>query len=254
MLKRRLIPTLLLYQGRCVKGVRFSNFQDVGNPVTAARVYDAQGADELVFLDISATSEERETLLDIVSRTAEECFMPLSVGGGVRSIADVRALLRAGADKVVLNTAAVEDPDLVARIADVFGSQCAVVSIDARETDGADKYEVHTHAGRQPTGIDAIEHAQNMERLGAGEILVTAIDREGTRSGLDLVLTRRVAEAVRIPVIAHGGVGTLQHIVDGVRLGGASAIAAGTIFHFTDQSVIKARAFMRQAGLDVRLG
>lgn len=253
MLKTRLIPVLLFSRGRCVKGVRFSDFRDVGNPVTAARVYDAQGADELIFLDIAATAQDRATFLDIVARTAEECFMPLTVGGGVRSVADVRQLLTSGADKVSVNTAASERPSLISEIAERYGSNCAVVSIDARRSpDG--RYEVFTHAGTRPTGIDAVEHARRLVELGAGEILLTSIDREGTREGYDLELVRAVTSTVHVPVIAHGGVGTLQHLLEGVRIGGASAVAAASIFHFTDQSVIKARTFLRQGGLDVRLG
>jgi imidazole glycerol-phosphate synthase subunit HisF len=233
-----------------VKGVRFAGYRDVGHPVTTAKVYDAQGADELLFLDIEATGEERATLFDVVSRTADECFMPLTVGGGIRSVDDVRALLLAGADKVSINTAAVRRPELVTEAALRFGSQCVVVAIDVS---GSLDGKVCTHGGRVETELNPVEWALRAAALGAGEIIVTSIDREGTRTGYDLELTRALADALTVPVVASGGVGRLDDLVDGVRVGHASAVAAASIFHFTDQSVIKARSYMRQAGLDVRV-
>ena len=251
MLKVRLIPSLLLLNGRCVKGVRFADFRDVGHPITAARVYDAQGADELLFLDITASVENRSTLFEVVARAAEECFMPLTAGGGVRSLGDIRTLLRCGADKVSINTAAVERPAFIREAAETFGRQCIMLSIDCRRrADG--RYEVVTRRGQEATGRDPLAWAQEAEAHGAGEILLTALDREGTRQGYDVELTRAVAKGVRVPVIAAGGAGSLQHLVDGVAAGGASAVSAASLFHFTDQSVIKAKAYMRNAGLDVR--
>ena len=251
MLKVRLIPSLLLREGRCIKTVRFAGTRDTGNPVTAARVYDAQGADELLFLDVSASLEARAPLFDVIGQTAEQCFMPLAVGGGVRALTDVRRLLQGGADKVAINTAAVETPDLIERAAATFGSQCVMVSIDARRlpTGG---YEVYTHGATRPTGRNPVAWAQEITARGAGELLITAVDRDGTMEGYDLDLVRAVADAVSVPVIAAGGCGTLQHLVDGVRQGHASAVAAASIFHFTDQSVIKAKSFMQVAGVDVR--
>jgi len=251
VLKIRLIPSLLLLNGRCVKGVRFADFRDVGHPITAARVYDAQGADELLFLDITASVENRSTLFEVVARAAEECFMPLTAGGGVRSLGDIRTLLRCGADKVSINTAAVERPAFIREAAETFGRQCIMLSIDCRRrADG--RYEVVTRRGQEATGRDPLAWAQEAEAHGAGEILLTALDREGTRQGYDVELTRAVAKGVRVPVIAAGGAGSLQHLVDGVAAGGASAVSAASLFHFTDQSVIKAKAYMRNAGLDVR--
>ncbi|HYV68344.1 MAG TPA: glycosyl amidation-associated protein WbuZ [Myxococcales bacterium] len=251
MLKVRLIPSLLLLNGRCVKGVRFADFRDVGHPITAARVYDAQGADELLFLDITASVENRSTLFEVVARAAEECFMPLTAGGGVRSLGDIRTLLRCGADKVSINTAAVERPAFIREAAETFGRQCIMLSIDCRRrADG--RYEVVTRRGQDATGRDPLAWAQEAEAHGAGEILLTALDREGTRQGYDVELTRAVAKGVRVPVIAAGGAGSLQHLVDGVAAGGASAVSAASLFHFTDKSVIKAKAYMRNAGLDVR--
>jgi cyclase len=242
---------LLLKNGRMVKGVRFGAYRDVGFPVTTAKIYDAQGADELIFLDITASQEGRRSLLDTIAKVADQCFMPLTVGGGVQTLDDIHDLLRAGADKVSINTAAVAQPDLIARGAERYGNQCMIVSIDAkRQADG--RYEVMTHGGSRPSGLEPVAWAKTMARQGAGEIVITAIDREGTREGYDLELTRRVAEAVSIPVIASGGAGTLQHLVDGFTQGGASAVSAASIFHFTDQSVIKARSYMKTAGLDVR--
>jgi cyclase len=251
VLKRRLIPSLLLKAGRCIKTVRFESIRDVGNPVTAARVYDAQGADELIFLDITASDEGRDTLFDLVAQTAEQCFMPLTVGGGVRTVADIRKLLQAGADKVAVNTAAVERPDFIREAAEMFGRQCIVVSIDAR-MQVPRRYEVFTYRATKPTGLDPVEWAQRMADYGAGEILITAVDRDGTMEGYDLELIRDVADAVMVPVIASGGCGTLQHLVDGITVGHASAVSAASLFHFTDQSVIKAKTFMKVAGLDVR--
>lgn len=251
MLKKRIIPKLLLKDGRNVKGVRFGQLRDTGHPVTNARVYDAQGADELLFLDIAATPQGRGMLGDIIARTAEEVFMPFTVGGGVRSVEDVRALLLAGADKVAINTAAVEDPRLVRRAAERFGAQCIVVSIDYAHRGGIP--EVLTHGGTRPTGLDARTHAARAAREGAGELLLTSVDRDGTREGFDLQVTRAVAEAVDVPVIASGGAGTLAHLAEALGpAGGASAVAVGSLFHFTDQSPIKARSYLKVAGLEVR--
>lgn len=233
-----------------VKGVRFGDYRDVGHPVTTAKVYDAQGADELLFLDITATRDERPVLLDAVSRTADECFMPLTVGGGVRTIDDVGALLRAGADKVAINSQAVARPELIREAADRFGRQCVVIAIDVK---GSLNGAVWTHGGHQPTAWKPLDWALRAVELGAGELIVTSIDHEGTRTGYDLKLTRAIADAVPVPVIASGGVGKLDHLVDGVREGHASAVSAASIFHFTDQSVIKARSYMRQAGLEMRI-
>ena len=250
MLKKRLIPCLLLRNGRCVKGVQFGNFRDTGHPISNARIYDSQGADELIFLDITATSENRPPLLEIIGKAAEECFMPLCAGGGVRSTDDIRQLLLAGADKVAINTAAVENPGLITEGAEMFGSQCIVVSIDTRKING--KYEVFTRSGAMAAGLSAVDWAKKAAELGAGELLVTSIDREGTRSGYDLELTRAIADAVDVPVIASGGAGTVQDLVDGIVQGHASAVSCGSILHFTDQSIIKAKAHMKNAGLDVR--
>lgn len=251
-LKIRLIPTLLVSNGRCVKGVRFQQFRDVGHPVTAAKVYDAQGADELVFLDITATQENRSTLLEVVAKAAEACFMPLTVGGGVSTVEDVRRLLEAGADKVAINTAAILHPKLIGDCAVRFGSQSVVVAIDAKQV-APDRYEVFIQGGKEPTGLEPVCWARTALEAGAGEIVLTSIDRDGTGLGYDLKLIRAVADAVDCPVIVAGGAGTLQHLVEAVTLGGASAVAAASIFHFTDQSVIKARAYMKQAGLNVRV-
>lgn len=252
----RVIPCLDVADGRVVKGVNFVDLRDAGDPVEAARAYDAAGADELCFLDISASHQGRGTLLDMVSRTAEVCFMPLTVGGGVRSADDARALLLAGADKVAVNSAAVARPELVADIADRFGSQCAVGSIDARRIDAknnqAPRWEIFTHGGRKPTGIDALEHAVRLATLGAGELLVTSMDRDGTKDGYDLALTRAIADAVSVPVIASGGVGNLDHLVAGVVEGHASAVLAASIFHFGEATVAEAHARLAAAGLPVR--
>ena len=248
----RVIPCLDVKHGRVVKGVNFVDLRDAGDPVEAARAYDAAGADELCFLDISATQEGRATLLDIVARTAEVCFMPLTVGGGVRSADDARALLLAGADKIGVNSAAVARPELVSEIASRFGSQCVVASVDAR-ANGAGGWEVFTHGGRTATGIDAIAHAIRLAELGAGELLVTSMDRDGTRDGYDLALTRIIADAVGVPVVASGGVGSLDHLVEGVIKGGASAVLAASIFHFGEAQISDAHAALARAGLPVRV-
>ena len=252
MLKNRIIPCLDVAGGRVVKGVNFVDLVDAGDPVEAAAAYDEAGADELCFLDIAASHEGRGTLLDVVSRTAERCFMPLTVGGGVRSIEDIRALLLAGADKVSINSAAVADRDFVSRAADKFGDQCIVVSVDAKGTE-AGGFEIFTHGGRRATGIDAVAFAGDMAARGAGEILLTSMDRDGTRAGFNIPLTRAVSDAVPVPVIASGGVGTLDHLVEGVRDGGANAVLAASIFHFGDHTVGEAKRHMAAAGIAMRL-
>ena len=255
-LKARIIPCLDVKDGRVVKGVNFVDLVDAGDPVEAARAYDAAGADELCFLDITASSDNRDTIFDVVARTAEHCFMPLTVGGGVRQVADIRKLLLAGADKVSINTAAVSNPDFVAEAADKFGNQCIVVAIDARKVSGeseAPRWEIFTHGGRNATGLDAVEFAVDMVGRGAGEILLTSMDRDGTKAGYDIALTRAVADAVRAPVIASGGVGTLDHLVEGVRDGHASAVLAASIFHFGTYTIAQAKAHMAKAGIAVRL-
>jgi imidazole glycerol-phosphate synthase subunit HisF len=249
----RVIPCLDVAGGRVVKGVNFVDLKDAGDPVEQARAYDAAGADELCFLDITASHEGRDTILDVVRRTAEVCFMPLTVGGGVRSADDARALLLAGADKVAVNSAAVTRPEVVADIAERFGSQCVVASVDAKRwSDGREGWEIFTHGGRKPTGIDAVEHALKLAELGAGELLVTSMDRDGTKIGFDLELTRTIADAVSIPVIASGGVGNLDHLVEGVTKGHASAVLAASIFHFGEHSIADAHAALRAAGLPAR--
>jgi imidazole glycerol-phosphate synthase subunit HisF len=254
--RTRVIPCLDVHNGRVVKGVNFVNLRDAGDPVEAARAYDAAGADELCFLDIGASHEGRDTIYDIVRRTAEVCFMPLTVGGGVREADDARALLLAGADKVAVNSAAIARPELVADIAERFGSQCVVGSVDARKVGDRvnGHWEVFTHGGRKPTGVDAIEHAVNLARLGVGELLVTSMDRDGTCDGYDLDLTRAIADAVNVPVIASGGVGTLDHLVDGVVKGGASAVLAASIFHFGEATIADAHRALATAGIAVRAG
>ena len=246
----RVIPCLDVSNGRVVKGVNFVDLRDAGDPVEQAQAYDAAGADELCFLDIGASHEGRGTIIDVVRRTAEVCFMPLTVGGGVRSAEDARALLLAGADKVAVNSAAVARPEVVADIAERFGSQCVVASVDARKT--GDRWEIFTHGGRNPTGIDALEHAVKLAKLGAGELLVTSMDRDGTRDGYDLALTRAIADAVNVPVVASGGVGNLEHLVEGVTEGHASAVLAASIFHFGQHSIAEAHAALRAAGLPAR--
>lgn len=252
MLKARVIPCLDVKDGRVVKGVNFIDLRDAGDPVEAARAYDAAGADELCFLDITASHEERAIIFDVVRRTAEQCFMPLTVGGGVRTVEDVRQLLLAGADKVSINTAAVFNPDFVRVASAKFGNQCIVVAIDAKQV-APGKWEIFTHGGRKPTGIDAVEYAQKVAELGAGEILLTSMDRDGVKSGYDIALTRAVADAVPVPVIASGGVGNLDHLVEGVRDGHASAVLAASIFHFGDYTIGEAKAYMAKAGLPMRL-
>ncbi len=254
-LKTRIIPCLDVKDGRVVKGVNFLDLVDAGDPVEAAKAYDAAGADELCFLDITASSDNRETIYDVVSQTAEHCFMPLTVGGGVRTPEDVRKLLLAGADKVSFNTAAVNDPDVIARAADKFGNQCIVASIDAKKVSGADeddRFEIFTHGGRNATGIDAVEFATLMVEKGAGEILLTSMDRDGTKDGYNLPLTRAIADAVSVPVIASGGAGELDHLVSAVKEGHASAVLAASIFHFGTYTIGQAKAHMAQAGIPMR--
>ena len=251
MLAPRVIPCLDVKDGRVVKGVNFVDLVDAGDPVEQAMVYDKAGADELCFLDITASHEDRPIILDVVARTAEHCFMPVTVGGGVREIEDIRRLLLAGADKVSINTAAVKNPDFVRAGAEKFGSQCIVVAIDAKQI-APGKFEVFTHGGRNPTGIDAVEWAQRMESLGAGEILLTSMDRDGTKQGFDIPLTRAIADALTIPVIASGGVGTLEHMVEGIRDGHATAVLAASIFHFGTHSIGEAKSYMAGAGLPMR--
>lgn len=251
MLKARIIPCLDVKDGRVVKGVNFVDLRDAGDPVEQARIYDAAGADELCFLDITASHENRDTIYDVVSRTASQCFMPLTVGGGVRVTEDIRKLLLAGADKVSINTAAVHRPEFVAEASERFGAQCIVVAIDAKSV-GEGRWEIFTHGGREPTGIDAIEWAKRMVDNGAGEILLTSMDRDGTRQGFDIALTRTLADAIPVPVIASGGVGKLNHLVDGIREGHATAVLAASIFHFGEFSIGDAKAHMAAAGVPVR--
>ena len=250
MLSKRIIPCLDVKGGRLVKGTQFVNLKDAGDPVENARAYDEQGADEIAFLDITASHEKRDILLDVVRRAAEEIFIPLTVGGGVRRLEDIRNLLRAGADKVSVNTAAVKDPPFVERASKRFGSQCIVIAIDAkRKREG---WEVYTHGGRVPTGIDAVLWAKQMEEMGAGEILLTSMDRDGTKDGYDIELTRTIAEAVSIPVIASGGVGTLEHLCEGLVLGKASAVLAASIFHYREYTIAQVKSYLKERGVVVR--
>ena len=251
MLKTRLIPCLDVKNGRVVKGVNFLDLKDAGDPVEQAKFYDDSGADELCFLDITASHENRGTILGVVERTAEQCFIPLTVGGGIRTLEDIRRLLKAGADKISINTAAVKNPKLVESAAKKFGSQCVVVALDARRTNKS--YEIFTHGGRTQTGIDALDWAKRMESLGAGELLLTSMDRDGTQKGFDLELTQMIADAVKIPLIASGGVGKLQHLVDGVKVGHASAVLAASIFHFGAYSIGEAKTYMESKGIAIRL-
>src|SRR5437016_2326972 len=252
MLKMRVIPCLDVKDGRVVKGVNFVDLTDAGDPVEQARIYDREGADELCFLDITASHEGRDTLYDVVRRTAEQCFMPLTVGGGVRAVEDIRKLLLAGADKVSINTAAVARPEFVREAAEKFGSQCVVAAIDAKST-APGKWGVFTHGGRRPTGIDAVEWACRLTDYGAGEILLTSMDRDGTKAGFDIALTRAVSDAVPVPVIASGGVRTLEHLPEGLRDGHASAVLAASIFHFGEHTISEAKRYMARAGLPMRL-
>jgi imidazole glycerol-phosphate synthase subunit HisF len=251
-LARRIIPCLDVDKGRVVKGVNFVNIRDAGDPVEIARRYDNEGADEITFLDITASSDGRETMVQVVTQVAEQVFIPLTVGGGIRSFEDIRRMLNAGADKVAINTAAVTNPDIIKEAADKVGSQCIVVAIDAKRS-GADRWEVYTHGGRKPTGLDVVQWAERMTSNGAGEILLTSMDRDGTKLGFDLELTRAVASAVRVPVIASGGVGTLDHLVQGVIEGKADAVLAASIFHFGEYTIRAAKQHMQTAGIEVRL-
>jgi cyclase len=256
MFKVRVIPCLDVKDGRVVKGVNFVNLRDAGDPVEAAIAYDAAGADELCFLDITASHENRDTIYDVVTRTAEACFMPLTVGGGVRTVEDIRKLLTCGADKVSINTAAVNRRAFIKEAAEKFGDQCVVVAIDAKKVSKSgekDRWEIFTVGGRKPTGIDAVEYAREVVALGAGEILLTSMDRDGTKQGYDIPLTRAIADAITVPVIASGGVGTLEHMVEGIRDGHATAVLAASIFHFGEHSVREAKQYMAKAGLPVRL-
>jgi cyclase len=255
-LAKRIIPCLDVDNGRVVKGVQFVDIRDAGDPVEVARRYDEQGADEITFLDITASSDDRETMVHVVEEVAGEVFIPLTVGGGIRTVEDIRRMLNAGADKVGINTAAVNNPEFVREAAEKFGSQCIVVAIDAKKVSGPDepeRWEIFTHGGRTPTGLDAVEWAKKMVAYGAGEILLTSMDRDGTRDGFDLALTRAISDAVDVPVIASGGVGNLDHLVDGVKQGGADAVLAASIFHFGDYTVEEAKRHMARHGIEMRL-
>ncbi len=253
MLSVRIIPCLDVHEGRVVKGVNFVNLIDAGDPVEQAKAYEAQGADELVFLDITASSDERNIMLDVVERTASECFMPLTVGGGLRNVDNIRDMLNAGADKISLNTAAVNDPDLILKAASKFGNQCIVVAVDAKRIGSTDKWEVFTHGGRRKTGLDVIEWTQKVVSLGAGEILLTSMDSDGTKAGYDNELTSAVSESVTVPVIASGGAGTLDHLADALKKGKASAVLAASIFHFGTYTIREAKEHLKSQGLPVRL-
>ena len=255
-LAKRIIPCLDVDNGRVVKGVKFVNIRDAGDPVEVARRYDQEGADEITFLDITASSDERDTIVHVVEHVAEEVFIPLTVGGGIRKVDDVRTMLNAGADKVAINTAAVFNPDFVREATDRVGSQCIVVAIDAKQVSGDGeplRWEIFTHGGRKPTGLDAVEWAQKMVEFGAGEILLTSMDRDGTRVGFDIALTRAIADAVTVPVIASGGVGNLEHLSEGILKGRADAVLAASIFHFAEYSVHEAKQYMAESGIEVRL-
>ncbi len=251
MLAKRIIPCLDVDRGRVVKGTKFLNLSDAGDPVECAKEYDRQGADELVFLDITASSDNRVTMIDVVERTANECFMPLTVGGGIRSVEDIRAMLKAGADKTSVNTAAILNPDLVRAGAERFGSQCIVVAIDAKRM--GERWQVFTHGGRKPAGLDAVKWAEKVEALGAGEILLTSMDADGTKTGYDVALTRSISEAVHIPVIASGGAGKLEHLAEVLTAGKADAVLAASIFHFGEYEVADVKQFLKQKGVEVRL-
>jgi cyclase len=253
LLKSRIIPCLDVNNGRVVKGTNFINLQDAGDPVEVAKLYDAQGADELCFLDITASHENRDTIFEIVQKTAEVCFMPLTVGGGINKVEHIRKLLLSGADKVSINSAAVSDRNLVREAAEKFGSQCIVVAIDVKKNDAEDVWEVYTHGGRVNTGLDVMKYAKNIEALGAGELLVTSMDRDGTKKGFDNKLMKQITDLVNVPVIASGGVGNLQHLVDGVKIGKADAVLAASIFHFGDFTVGEAKIFMKDQGIEVRI-
>ena len=256
-LAKRIIPCLDVDNGRVVKGIRFVDIRDAGDPVEVARRYDKEGADELTFLDITASSDDRETMVHVVEQVAGEVFIPLTVGGGIRTLEDIRRLLNAGADKVGINTAAVFNPEFVRQAAERFGSQCIVVAIDAKQVNNGSgesaRWEIFTHGGRKPTGIDAVDWARRMVRYGAGEILLTSMDRDGTREGFDLALTRAISEAVSVPVIASGGVGTLEHLAEGILRGKADAVLAASIFHFAEYTIEEAKRYMAQQGIEVRL-
>ena len=252
MLKTRIIPCLDVKNGKVVKGTKFKNLKYAGDPVKQAQIYDKQGADELCFLDITASSEKRNIIFDVVKKTAQKCFMPLTVGGGVRSIKDIRKLLLCGADKVSINTSAIKDPNLVKKSSKKFGNQCIVVAIDAKKID-KNKWEIYTHGGRQKTGIDAIKWAKKMENHGAGEILLTSMDKDGTKSGFDLELTKKISNIINIPVIASGGVGNIQHLIDGIKIGKASAVLAASIFHYGKFTIKEVKKKMKQKGIAVRI-
>ena len=252
MLKTRIIPCLDVKNGKVVKGTKFKNLKYAGDPVKQAQIYDKQGADELCFLDITASSEKRNIIFDVVKKTAQKCFMPLTVGGGVRSIKDIRKLLLCGADKVSINTSAIKEPNLVKKSSKKFGNQCIVVAIDAKKID-KNKWEIYTHGGRQKTGIDAIKWAKKMENYGAGEILLTSMDKDGTKSGFDLELTKKISNIINIPVIASGGVGNIQHLIDGIKIGKASAVLAASIFHYGKFTIKEVKKKMKQKGIAVRI-